>query len=513
MKNIMKKFLTIIITLSLALIPMVKVNAASETIQIGPSRQAGKYIAGVTFSYKSTTDGKPLYCINQPKNSPHNITADLVKNSSMMSGGIVYILRNGYPEKSITGDKEKDYYITQTAIWWYLDEVNGSHNLGDQFKETGSDPDNLRPVIKNLALNAVKHKNDAYGISETKLVFSTTDKKMTLSGDYYVSQPIVTSERKNVEKYTVSVQGAPEGTLIEVGNNHYKGQATITGSESFVIKVPATAVDSKNLEIKVAATATGVMQYAAYHYHPRNNDMQDVSFLEKAQGTATASITLEAVAVSKVIITKLDATTRQPLAGAVLVLKDSRGKELSRWTSSTKSHIFKNLAKGTYTVEEKSAPNGYKVNKTPVEFTITDQVKNIKVDIENSPKKVVVNITKVDQATQQPLAGAILQLKDAKGVVVYRWTSVLESEVITDLDNGTYTIEEVSAPEGYLKNDKVYTFTIDDDHLSHQILFENSKEVYVPDTASVSSMLIIIIGIVITGFGLNFVYKNGKKAR
>ena len=102
-------------------------------------------------------------------------------------------------------------------------------------------------------------------------------------------------------------------------------------------------------------------------------------------------------------------------------------------------------------------------------------------------------------------------IKDSNGEIIYKFTSTNSTEIITDIENGTYTLEEVSAPEGYIKSDKVVTFTIDDAHLSHQITFENNKEVWVPDTASVSPMIMIILGIVITGFGLRYI-KNGQKA-
>ena len=39
-----------------------------------------------------------------------------------------------------------------------------------------------------------------------------------------------------------------------------------------------------------------------------------------------------------------------------------------------------------------------------------------------------------------------------------------------------------------------------------------AKEVYVPNTANTSSIIMVILGIVLTGAGLNFVYKNRKKA-
>ena len=57
---------------------------------------------------------------------------------------IAYILSNGYPRTSITGDSDKDYYITQAALWWYMDLHMGGHNLPESFKTTGPDPYNLR---------------------------------------------------------------------------------------------------------------------------------------------------------------------------------------------------------------------------------------------------------------------------------------------------------------------------------------------------------------------------------
>ena len=63
----------------------------------------------------------------------------------------------------------------------------------------------------------------------------------------------------------------------------------------------------------------------------------------------------------------------------------------------------------------------------------------------------------------------------------------------------------------FVNNDKIY-FTVDDAHQSHQITFVNAREVIVPDTADFPSILMAIIGIVITGFGFRFVYKNGQRA-
>lgn len=422
-----KKMLAMIVATAIILASTTKVYAASESIQLGDATYTGNYIAGVYFSDKKTTDGKYLYCLNMPKTTAANVKANIVRNSKYIDGGIVYILQNGYPNKSITGDKSYDYYITQTAVWWYLDEVKGTSNLGDQFKNTGSDSYNLRRYVKQLVNDGIKHKNDSISIADTKLSISTNDITMKLNNGYYESNSIKATVAQNISSYKVSLTGAPAGTIIEKSGarTNYTGEFTVNANESFVVKVPEAKVTADSLSIKVNASAVGNAQYTAYEYQPVNTNMQNVALLEKTAKSASAALTLQ-------------------------------------------------LIKET--------------------------------------KKPVVSILKVDQETNKPLAGAVLAIKDSNGTIVYKFPTKEEAEIVTDLEYGTYTIEELSAPTGYIKSDKVFTITIDKDHLTHQITFVNAKEVYVPDTANASSVIMIILGIVLTGAGIRFVYKNAKKA-
>lgn len=513
MKKITKRLFAVMAALAVILIPIASTHATTKTISIGPATKTGTYIGGVQFHYKKTVDGKFLYCVDMNQDTAANITADLVTKGSVVDGGIYYILKNGYPEKSITGNADKDYYITQTAIWWYLDEVTGSTNLGEMFKSVGDDTYNMRQTVKNLVAEGVKHRYDSPETQNYVFDLATADTTMTLQSNYYVSKSISVTTQTNVADYTISLEGAPQGTIIEVNGQSYTSmQVKITKNQTFKIKVPASSA-TKNLSIKVKGAAASIIQYSASEYSPRNANMQNVALLEKVEKNFSSEVTLKVSLASKVSIVKVDANTQQPIAGAELVLRDASGKELSRWTSTTKAHIFENLPYGTYTVEEVEAPKGYAISKKETTFTLSEDNKEVTVLIENTAKSVVVNITKVDQATGEALAGAVLVIKDASGNVVYRFTSGTTSEIITDLDDGTYTIEEESAPEGYIKSDQIVTFTIDDEHRSHQITFENAREYYVPDTGSVSSIIMIILGIAITGLGLKFVYKNGQRAR
>ena len=145
-------------------------------------------------------------------------------------------------------------------------------------------------------------------------------------------------------------------------------------------------------------------------------------------------------------------------------------------------------------------------------ITLEDNSTYVLLDETEINAKKYFFAVKVDNETGKPLAGATLVVRKADGTEVVRFTSTTEPYVLTNLEDGTYTVEEVAAPAGYILSSEKKTFTIDDNHLSHQITFGNNPEVKVPDTAS-SSLIFTLLGIVIISTGIGFVYKNGKKAQ
>ena len=416
MKKI-RKLLFSLLVVALVGAAAIGVNAASKTIQLGTaSKITTPYIGGVTFSTKITTDGKYLYCVDMHRKTASNTSATLVKE---MDRGIAEIIRNGYPNKSITGNAEKDYYITQTAVWWYLDDTTGSKNLGEEFKSTGADAYGMRSKVKELVNLGKQYRSQAQ--PTTSFEISISDTSLTLVDGYYVSKPISISKLENVSSYTVIVENAPEGTLVvdKSGNSIER----FTKDTVFYVKVPANKVDDVDTTFRFIAKAVGDT-YRAYEYQPTDSDMQNVALLEKVTTTIPSAITLT-IDSPKVTVTKVDSNTKNPIAGAKLVLKDSNGKEITSWVSTTMTHVIRNL------------------------------------------------------------------------------------------ENGTYTIEEIEAPSGYVINDKVTTFTISDTNKSVNITIENAPEtpapVIVPDT-STTSVILTILGLAILGSGVGFVYKNGKKA-
>ena len=590
------KFLAMFLVAIITLCTSSTVNAAASSIKLGDSKAIDPYIAGTYFTTKTTADGHYAYCMNIHKATARNTTANLVGEKD---AGFAYIINNGYPKKTFTGDAMKDYYITQTAVWWYLDETTGSNNLTNAFKTTGSDQYNLRPYIKKLVAGAKVAKQNGYANTTLKATIASTEMKLASNKKYYISDMIkVTST--NLNNYTVEVVEGPNGTIVT--DKDGKEHKTYDAKDEFKIKVPTSQVKGK-ISVKVKISGTGTIG-KAYEYAPVDSNMQHVlpAYLVSENKTVSDSIKVTAKEESKVSIIKLDKKTNQPLQGAKLVLKDSSGKtidswtttnvahvinnipngnytveeiaapegyklskekikvtisdtnksveikfynetldkvvsiikldkktnkpvagaklilkdksgkEITRWTTTTQAHIIKNLSNGKYIVEELEAPKGYKLSKEKVEITIDNKHTSQSVKFYNEMKERVVNILKIDKETGNPLAGATLVLKDMNGKEVLRFTTTTDPYVITNIKDGTYTLEEESAPAGYIRSDEIITFTVDSNHLSHQITFENYKAVEVPDTNSNSNIILTILGITIIGLGIAFVKKNEYQA-
>lgn len=436
-------------------------TASSEKILTG-------YIDNIHYGKLTSSLGGYVYCRDMNLGIPYGVTMTLEGEAP---AAIAYILSNGYPRTSITGDSDKDYYITQAALWWYMDLHMGGHNLPDSFKTTGSDPYNLRQYIINLVNGA--EQITSYATPAIKLV--NNDSTLNLSSDkkYYESNTISVKTLYTTGNYTVSLENAPSGTTV-VNAGTGAEQTSFAPSESFKVRIPVDNVDIGSLNIKIRVTTTGSIN-KAYMYKSSDPSKQSVfgSVLYPDTSTVTdeTNLTLET---SKVTITKIDAETEEPLAGATFELKDSSGKIVATWTSTTSSHVIKNLPNGTYTLQETKAPDGYILNDKVVEFTITDTNRNISIRFRNRELERNATIIKIDSITKQPVAGATLVVKDSEGNVIEEFVTTTEPHKLTDLEDGTYTVEETKAPAGYEITDEIYEFTVDKDHRDVTVTIENT---------------------------------------
>ena len=145
----------------------------------------------------------------------------------------------------------------------------------------------------------------------------------------------------------------------------------------------------------------------------------------------------------------------------------------------------------------------------PVMFTI-DQNTNDELLIDVPHKPVyAVKVYKLDGASMQPIAGAILEIKDSNGNVVSKITSTDDYVLVEGLTKGTYTISEIKPPKGFALSSTSETFEI----VSNEVLTINfiNSEIEVPITGSTSKLIVGALILGLAGFAFVFFGKTNKK--
>ena len=147
-----------------------------------------------------------------------------------------------------------------------------------------------------------------------------------------------------------------------------------------------------------------------------------------------------------------------------IVIKDSKGNEVVKGTTDkTGKIVFKNLAPGKYTYQEIKAPAGYKIDTKPYEFTV-ESGKITKCVMKDVLGTGGGKITKTDINTGEKIPNCGILITNEKGKEVFRGYTDKNGDVeFENFPVGTYYYSEFDAPEGWLLNEKRYSFTIKED--------------------------------------------------
>ncbi len=248
------------------------VSAAPESITVKRADVVSDLVTNKDhgFTVFETTEGKTIYCLDNLK--PALVTGQVASYAGVADDGILYILKNGYPNKKPTISEEANFYITQAAIWWYMDDTNqGSNQLSDEFiNATKTDASELIPKIRSLVANAKNYKDNQ--VKPTVSVSLNNDAlSLTSDSRYYESQPI-----------TVKVTGANNYSAIFTGGTANTAIVNINGTpttnfkagELFKVRIPASELTEKT-DINIKVTANGIKQTAKV-YKPSNENYQRV---------------------------------------------------------------------------------------------------------------------------------------------------------------------------------------------------------------------------------------------
>ncbi|MCR1964090.1 SpaA isopeptide-forming pilin-related protein [Clostridium perfringens] len=175
------------------------------------------------------------------------------------------------------------------------------------------------------------------------------------------------------------------------------------------------------------------------------------------------------------------------LEGAVFKLTTKEGETVRDiYNEEIKTFTFKNgeplrfeLPDGVYNLEQIKAPDGYELNKTPIQFIVNEDSKVVKVPWEGNPIKTTVNLAihKINEKGV-PILGANFKLfkeESPKKPIKFAYNKNLKvyeldpmgggklipskdgaSFKINNLPYGKYILKEVKAPKGYKLSDDIY---------------------------------------------------------
>ena len=219
-------------------------------------------------------------------------------------------------------------------------------------------------------------------------------------------------------------------------------------------------------------------------------------------------------------ILKVDADTKQPLAGVVYRLFDSEGNKIADGTTDANGKvIFDTLKPGKYSYQEIRTVDGYQLDDTKYDFSLTSENLNVKVTRENKPVKGCLTVRKVD-VTGSPLTGAELlpetsadgQTWAEAGKITTDKTGIAKWD---DLKIGAqYRITEVKAPAGYtLMTEPLFVGTLDSTNPDVTITACNSAGFVLPFTGGVGFTTYFLFAALMLCMGVYFCKKSNIKEK
>lgn len=290
---------------------------------------------------------------------------------------------------------------------------------------------------------------------------------LTLSGQYVITEKTApkwhllgteTSKTVSVDygnTATVTFENAPYGNLrvdkIDADSGASLAGATveIKNIESGVTQTGTTDLGGSVYFDKLKPGAYQVREVSA----PRGFVKDDQTYTVNVTSGAETSFVLKNQAKPGLIITKYDEQTHEVLPDVTFeVYRDT--VLIGSFSTDEMGQIrLTDLQPGTYLVKEVSTSAGYVLDSTPqqIELTAGGGIKTLTFF---NTVKPGIHIIKVDSLTMEPLANVKFRISLVGGTFSKEYVTDKNGEIdLTALEPGAYTVEEITAPNGYLMDD------------------------------------------------------------
>ena len=350
----------------------------------------------------------------------------------------------------------------------YLAPGENAYLAGIQDAESSTSvPDENNNINHGTADTSQKPDNSGTAGSGTATQPAGNSIKVTYGGDYGIGEEVPNYPLNSIviKKTDANTSELLAGAAFEVR----KVSEDISGNSGTIIGRYTT---DKSGIIVITGLEAGA--YIIEEVNPPTNyllseNSQQQAWL-KADGTSVVEVVFANYPYGSILISKVDAATNKPLAGARFKVTTgdgtAAGNSNGEFVTNTNGEILiSNLKPGSYVVTELEAPAGYVRDTTPQTIEVGTDGGTYKIGFKNQPIGSLV-ILKKDADSREPLAGAQFKVTTSKGDVVGTTNGLFTTDsngsiTIAGLEKGSYIIEEIKAPEGYVLEEQSRTIAID----------------------------------------------------
>ena len=282
---------------------------------------------------------------------------------------------------------------------------------------------------------------------------------------YAIADDVKFTVNKDGSTTKVVMKDAP--TSVTVSKTDLTGEKEIAGAKLQILNKNGKVMEEWTSDGKTHAVAVALVADVTYVLHEVSapagyRTAKDIEFTVDKTGKTTKVVMKDAP--TKASILKTDESGKA-LSGATLVVKDSTGKELDKWTTDGKAHEITGLLTvgETYTLSEISAPSGYTVapdqtfkmeDKDVIQVTMVDYQASGSGQITVTKKVTLLNGGSTEELIAADDTFYVNLFTDAAGKyphkgampqAIHLVNASAGSVTFSDLAQGTYYVYETDA--------------------------------------------------------------------